>query len=54
MFHANIQPNTPSGSGKKTDFVIFGIFVSAASLDIRPGPIYDSETLESDHAPFQI
>ena len=35
--HTKLQPNIPSGSVEKNDFVGFAIFSVGANLDSRPG-----------------
>ena len=54
IFHSNFQPKISSSSGEEVDFVIIAILETLAILDIQPDPIYNSETLESGHAPWEI
>ena len=46
IFHANFQLDISTGSGKEADFVSFAVFSNGSLMDIRPAPIYNSETLE--------
>ena len=55
MLHTKFQPNIRSRSGDKMAIVIVVLFlVTAAILNSRPNQIYYSETLESDHAAYEI
>ena len=55
MPHTQFQPNIPSGSGEKVDFIGFANFGNGGHFGfLTPPEFYHSEGLQSDHAACKI
>ena len=54
MFHANFNQIYLLVLKKKFILLFLLVLVSVAILDSRPDPVYNSETMQSDHVSTEI